>query len=318
MRGLSIQDGKVHLRDDLLTPAPAPGEALIQVHLAGICATDIEILRGYTSFEGIPGHEFVGTVVQAEDPRWIGRRVVGEINVACGACDMCRRGLKTHCRRRAVLGIRGRDGVMAEYLALPLENLHAVPDHIPDDVAVFCEPLAAALQMLETFPVHPSDLVLVLGDGKLGFLSAQVLQLAGAQVIVLGHHSENLRLFEELGISASSDDEAYLGRADVVVECTGRPAGFARALELVRPRGAILLKSTYAGEHPLNLSDIAVKEIQVVGSRCGPFPPALRLLARGAVHVRPFIEHIYPLEEGEAAFTHASRAGARKILIALG
>lgn len=316
MRGVYLEAGTLQVRDDLPMPVPAGGEALVQVRTAGICATDIELLRGYVSgFRGIPGHEFVGTVISHPDPAWVGRRVVGEINIACGECAMCRRGLRKHCLQRRVLGLRGHDGAFAEYLTLPAENLHPVPDDLPDEAAVFAEPLAAALQVLETGAIGPAERVLVLGDGKLGLLVAQAAALAGPEVFVLGHHPERWRILRERGIVPGDDPGGLEHLADVVIECTGRPEGIIQALRLVRPQGTIILKSTFAGAHPLNLSEAVVNEVRVVGSRCGPFAPALRLLARRQVEVEALIEAVYPLAQAEQAFAHAGRRGALKILL---
>lgn len=316
MRGVYLETGTLHVQDDLPVPVPSAGEALVQVRTAGICATDIELLRGYVSgFRGIPGHEFVGVVTAHPDPGWVGRRVVGEINIACGACVMCRRGLRKHCLQRRVLGLRGHNGAFAEYLTLPAENLYRVPDDLPDEMAVFTEPLAAALQVLETGAIGPADRVLVLGDGKLGLLVAQVAALAGPEVFVIGRHPERWHILRARGITAIEDAGSLEHSADVVIECTGRPEGITAALRLVRPQGAIILKSTFAGTHPLNLSEAVVNEVRVIGSRCGPFEPALRLLARRQVAVEPLIEAVYPLAQAEQAFAHAGRRGARKILL---
>ncbi len=316
MRGVYLEAGILYVRDDLPMPVPADGEALVQVRTAGICATDIELLRGYVSgFRGIPGHEFVGVVTVHPHAEWVGRRVVGEINIACGECAMCRRGLRKHCLQRRVLGLRGHNGAFAEYLTLPAENLHLVPDGLPDEVAVFTEPLATALQVLETGAIGPADRVLVLGDGKLGLLVAQAAALAGPEVFVIGRHPERWHILRGRGITTIEDAGGLEHFADVVIECTGRPEGFSEALRLVRPQGAIILKSTFAGAHPLNLSEAVVKEVQVIGSRCGPFEPALRLLARRQVGVEALIEAVYPLAQAEQAFAHAGRRGALKILL---
>ena len=257
------------------------------------------------------GHEFVGQVVESPDPTWVGKRVVGDISVACGMCDMCQLGIPSQCRQRQAVGIIGRDGVFAEYLALPLANLHLVPDEISDKEAVFTEPLAAALHIPQMVPVRPNDQAIVLGDGRLGLLVAQVLRLSEADVTLLGHHPERQELAKSWGLRV----EQPTFDADIVVDCTGRPEGFRKALELVRPRGTIVLKSTYAGNGEFDLSSVVVNEITIVGNRCGPFEPSLRLLRKGLVDVRSLIDALYPLSEGPAALDHAGRRGALKILI---
>jgi threonine dehydrogenase-like Zn-dependent dehydrogenase len=294
---------------------PTPGEVQIRTILAGICNTDLEIVRGYAGFHGVLGHEFVGVVEQAEDPAWHGQRVVGEINAACGTCPTCRAGRPTHCPNRTALGIRGRDGVMAEYFCLPSENLHPVPDNVPDEAAVFAEPLAAACEILEQVHVHPSDRVIVLGDGKLGLLVAQTLALTGCELTVVGRHPDKLARLEARGIATQVGDRGLEGDADVVVECTGQPGGFLAARKMARPRGTVVLKSTYHGEIQTDLSRIVVDELTLVGSRCGPFPPALRLLDQQLVDVTSMIEAEYPLADALIAFEHASRRGTLKVLI---
>jgi threonine dehydrogenase-like Zn-dependent dehydrogenase len=288
--------------------------------LGGICNTDLEVIGGYAGFQGVLGHEFVGIVDQAPDPELVGKRVVGEINAACGECDTCRAGRPTHCPQRTALGIRGRDGVLAEYFCLPAGNLHLVPDEIPDQVAVFTEPLAAACQILEQVHIRPSDRVVVLGDGKLGLLVAQVLALTGCDLIIVGRHPEKLAILSnalggKAGIATQLGEEIQPACSDLVVECTGRPEGFRAARRLLRPRGTLVLKSTYHGLVPTDLSSLVVDEIQVVGSRCGPFPAALRLLARELVDVASLIAAEYPLDQALAAFEHAARRGTLKVLV---
>jgi len=298
-------------------PLPTPGEALVRVRLAGVCNTDLEVLRGYADFQGILGHEFVGVVEACEDASWVGQRVVGEINISCGECALCQRGLPTHCLQRKVLGIRGRDGAFAERLVLPLRNLHRVPPSVPDDRAVFVEPLAAALEVLEQVHIGPRDRAVVLGDGKLGLLVVQVLRLTGCDLGLVGHHPEHLALAARWGVRTWLEEDALPTLADVVVECTGSPGGFARARSLLRPRGTLVLKSTYAGRVEADLSSLVVDEITLVGSRCGPFSAALRLLERGLVEVAPLVSHIFPLEEGVQALEAARRPGVLKVLIAV-
>jgi threonine dehydrogenase-like Zn-dependent dehydrogenase len=299
-------------------PAPAPGEALLHVLLAGICATDLEIVRGYAGFSGVLGHELVGRVIACEiRPELVGQRVVDEINAGCGACAPCRAGRREHCQQRQVLGIRNRDGVFADYVVVPVENLHVVPDNVPDQAAVFTEPLAAALRIQEQIDLRPTDRVLVLGDGKLGQLIARSLAGTGCELLVQGRSlaRRGMALLREAGIATAAAGDIPPDWADVVVECTGSPAGFDQALALLRPEGTLVLKSTYADPGAINLSRVVVDEISVVGSRCGPFQPALAALASGEVDPLPLIDAVYPLAEGLAAMEHAARPGALKVLV---
>jgi threonine dehydrogenase-like Zn-dependent dehydrogenase len=288
--------------------------ALIKVHLAGICSTDLQILKGYMAFKGVPGHEFVGSV--SDGPReFVGKRVVGEINFGCGECDACRRDLARHCPNRRVMGILNADGAFAEYVSVPVENLHTVPDQVGDEEAVFTEPLAAAFEILTQVQLNPGDEVLVLGDGKLGNLCAQVLHLTGARVTALGKHADKLALIKKSGVRTILLNDWQTRLFDIVVEATGSAAGLDLALSAVRPRGTLVLKSTIAGNHQTSLAPIVINEINVVGSRCGPFPDALAALAARQVSVTPLIEKVYSLDDGVAAMTHAAIPGARKILL---
>ncbi len=306
---------RLRLARDRAIPEPPPGEVRIRTTLAGICNTDVEIVRGYASFEGVLGHEFVGVVDQAEDRSLVGRRVVGEINASCRVCPTCRAGRHTHCPTRTTLGIHNRDGVLADRFCLPVPNLYLLPDGVPDEAAVFVEPLAAACQVLEQVHLRPTDRVIVLGDGKLGLLVAQVVALSGCDLTAVGHHPDKLAILSARGIATQLDTGDLQGGADVLIECTGQPAGFRRAHELLRPRGTMVLKSTYHGLVEADLSGLVVDEIQIVGSRCGPFPPAIRLLAQGLVDVLSLIEAEYPLDDALAAFEHAQRPGAIKVLM---
>ena len=314
MRALWLEDRRLRMRDEAPTPEPPRGEALVRVLRAGICNTDVELTRGYYPFTGIPGHEFVGVVEQGPSAL-VGRRVVGEINAVCGACGACLAGRRTHCERRTVLGIVSRNGAFAEYLMLPAENLHPVPDAVPTDAAVFTEPLAAALEIQEQIPIGRRDRVLVVGDGKLGQLVAQTLALTGCALLVVGRHDAKLGLLTARGIETGRADRATRGEFDVAVECTGDPEGFAVAQSAVRPRGTLVLKSTYAGALTLDAAAVVVNELMLVGSRCGPFAPALRLLAEGRVAVEPLIHARYPLTQAVAAFEHAQRPGVLKVLL---
>ena len=305
----------LRLAVDYEEPAPRPADVRVRTLLAGICNTDLEIVRGYADFSGVLGHEFVGIVDRAEDPDLEGRRVVGEINAPCGACGLCLVGHGVHCPDRTALGIRGRDGVLAEYFCLPVANLPGVPDGIPDEEAVFCEPLAAACEVLEQVHVRPSQRVIVLGDGKLGLLVAQVLSLTGCDLTVVGRHEEKLGILAARGIAVRIGDEGLARQADLVVECTGQASGFEAAARLVRPRGTLVLKSTYHGLVHADLSRLVVDEVHVVGSRCGPFQAALQLLSQGLVDVVPLIDAIYTLEEGLVAIAHAGQRGALTVLV---
>ncbi len=318
MRGLWLENQHLTYREDLPTPTPQAGEALIRIRLAGICATDLEMVKGYYPFTGIPGHEFVGEVVEAPDaPEWEGRRVAGEINITCGHCAQCRAGRPTHCENRTVLGIWQRNGVFAEYTTLPIANLHAVPDHVPDEMAVFTEPLAAALEIQQQTHIHPEDKILVVGAGRLGQLIAWSLALTGAEVFAVARREKQRALLVSRGITCVEADDVPRWSMDVVVEATGSPEGLALAKHAVHPRGRIVLKSTYAGEATLNLSPWVVDEVTLLGSRCGPFAPALRHMAAGRIDPRDLIEARYPLHQGVEAFRHASQHGVFKVLIAM-
>lgn len=299
-------------------PEPGPDEALVRVHQAGICATDLEITRGYMGFRGVPGHEFVGTVEKGSRP-WRGKRVVAEINCVCGRCEMCQGGLANHCRRRTVLGIQGRDGAFAEYVAVPERNLHEVPDAVSDEQAVFVEPLAAAYQVIRQCPIEKRMRVAVVGPGRLGLLVAQVLQRCGCHLEVIGRNELTLRFCERKGIQATEVSEIVpRGDRDVVVDCSGSPEGFDMAVRLVRPRGTLVLKSTYSGSPAMNLAPLVINEIALVGSRCGPFPDAILALARGEVDVESMVSRRVPLERGVEAFEMAADPQYIKILLKIG
>jgi threonine dehydrogenase-like Zn-dependent dehydrogenase len=307
-------DGKPKIKD-LPRPEPGPGEVLIRVHLAGICRTDLEVLKGYHGFTGVMGHEFVGEVAAPQDSPWLGRRVVGEINLGCGTCDLCRRGLDRHCRRRRVLGLMGHDGAFAPYLTLPEANLHAVPPEVPDIWAVFTEPLAAALRVLEIAPMSPDARILVVGDGPLGIQIAWVLALSGAEVHLAGHHPEHLALARRRGVDTYLAADLPAGDYDMVVEASGNPSGLELAFARVRPRGAVVLKSTYVGRYPLDPAVLVVPEVSLIGCRCGPFGGALRLLRDGRVDPRPLVDRIFPLSRGLEALAWAQRPGVLKVLL---
>jgi threonine dehydrogenase-like Zn-dependent dehydrogenase len=310
-------DGAVLKEITAPQPRRSRNEALIKVHLAGICSTDLEIVRGYMSFRGIPGHEFVGTVVSASTKKFLGTRVVGEINISCGKCPACRSGLAKHCPRRSVLGIAGRSGAFAEYLILPENNLHAVPPHLTDEEAAFTELVAAACEIPERIRIHRGDRVLVLGDGRLAAMAAQVLATKTNNLAMLGVNRRKLSVMRTLGFQAqgASRTSAFLRRQDFVIDCTGSPEGLPFAAELVRPQGTIVLKSTYHGQLEWNPASIVVDEITVTGSRCGPFDKALALIEKGTVKVLPFLTAVYPFDRWETAFRRARRADAFKVLM---
>ena len=319
MRALVINNG-LRLEKNYPMPTPPQGEALIRVLQAGVCNTDLELVKGYMNFTGVPGHEFVGVVEQAVGrEELIGQRVAGEINAACGVCEMCRAGRPTHCPNRTTLGIDRRDGVFAEYTVLPFENLHPLPASVSNDQAVFVEPLAAACEILEQVKFQPTDRVAVIGDGKLGLLCAQVVALTGCEMTAVGRHAEKLHILLRRGMAVTTDINAIKpATLDIVVEATGTPSGFALARQLVRPRGTIVLKSTYQGEAlPVNLTMIVVDEITLIGSRCGPFEPAIRLLANRQVDVESMIQARYTLDEGVTAFERAAVKGTLKVIVTM-
>jgi len=314
MRALCF-DGQLTLVGDHPQPSLPAGEALIRVLLAGICNTDLEITRGYKGFQGVLGHEFVGMVERCEDASLIGQRVVGEINCYCGLCPTCRTGAPTHCPNRTTLGIWGRDGAMADYCVLPTRNLHIVPEGVSDVQAAFTEPVAAALEILEQVHVHPMQRVAVLGDGKLGLLVAQVLRLTGCDLIAVGRHAVKLSILERQGIATRVAGTGADLTADVVVDCTGQAAGFAAARAMVKPKGTLVLKSTFQEQNEVDLTSIVVDEVSLIGSRCGPFGPALRLLAMNLVDVESLVTATYPLAEALAAFKQARAKGTLKVML---
>ncbi|MFQ5851182.1 MAG: alcohol dehydrogenase catalytic domain-containing protein [Candidatus Binatia bacterium] len=315
MKALYCHKGNLEFMDSYPRPKVDAGEALIRISMAGICATDLEIKKGYMGFQGVLGHEFVGVVEESNDRTWIGQRVVGEINCSCGACTFCRRGLRNHCAYRTVLGILNRDGAFAEFLSLPTANIHLVPRSLSDEEAVFVEPLAAAYQVLEQVKVDERDLVGVLGDGKLGLLVAQVLAEVTDRLYLIGHHPERAVLIQAKPVRFTSVEECDERDFDLVVECTGSCRGLPLALSLLRPRGTLVLKSTVFDGSTLDFSPAVVNEITLVGSRCGPFPRALAALASQKVRVTPLIEGILPLLDGLRAIERAGRPGTLKILL---
>jgi threonine dehydrogenase-like Zn-dependent dehydrogenase len=313
VNALWLEDNKISLRD---IPQPRkPDEALVRIRKAGICSTDLELVKGYYPFTGVIGHEFVGEVIDAQDPAWIGQRVVGEINAVCGQCEQCLNGRSTHCENRTVLGIVNRDGTFAEFTQLPITNLHRVPDSVPNEMAVFTEPLAAALEIQAQIQIKPTDRVLLVGAGRLGQLIAQTLALTGCDLRVVARHAHQQKLLKARGIRIISEDEIQPWRWDIVVEATGSPSGFSLARRAIRPRGMMVLKSTYKGEMSVNFSSIVVDEINLIGSRCGPFAPALRLMESRQVDPTVLIADEFKLGEALKAFERAAETGMLKVLV---
>ena len=315
MRALVLGDDGVRLETDRRDPVPAAGDVLVRVLVAGICETDLQLIRGYHGFRGVLGHEFVGVALGG---RFEGRRVVGEINCSCHACETCRAGRPGHCPRRTVIGIVNRDGAFADLVSVPERNLHAVPDAIETEAAVFTEPVAAAFQIPEQVTITSGDRVIVVGDGRLGNLCAQVLSRLTDHLLVVGKHRDKLARLERLGIRGCLLPDRPRDRAaDAVVECTGSDSGLPTALELVRPRGTIVLKTTIAGVSTLALAPVVVDEVTIVGSRCGPFGRALDALAHGLVDVRALIDDRFPLSDGVRALQRAAEPGVLKVLVAV-
>jgi threonine dehydrogenase-like Zn-dependent dehydrogenase len=314
MKGLWLENNQLELRTNIPIPEPPPGEALVRVLRAGICNTDLELIKGYYPYTGIIGHEFVGIVEQGPK-QLINQRVVGEINAACGNCRFCRRGQPTHCENRTVLGIVNRNGAFAEYLSLPIENLHLVPENVSTAAATFTEPIAAALEIQQQIQISKDDRVLVVGDGKLGQLIAQTLALTGCELLVVGRHEDKLINLAGKGIKTGLADSVTDRYFDISVDCTGNPEGFNIARRALRPRGTLILKSTYAGNISLDASSLVVDEITLIGSRCGPFVPALELLATEKVDVQYLIDSSYPLSQGLEAFEKAKTKGVLKVLL---
>ena len=316
MNALWLEDNKISLRD--IPQARKPDEALIKIRRAGICSTDLELVKGYYPYTGVIGHEFIGEVVETagiEDTSWIGQRVVGDINVACNQCEQCLNGRPTHCEYRTVLGIVNRDGTFAEYTQLPITNLHRVPESVPDEMAVFTEPLAAALEIQDQIQIKPTDRVLLVGAGRLGQLIAQTLALTGCNLRVVARHAHQQNLLEARRIRIISEEEIQPWRWDIVVEATGSPSGFDLARRAIRPRGTMVLKSTYKGEMSVNFSSIVVDEIQLLGSRCGPFEPALRLMESKQVDPTVLIAEEFKLSNALKAFERAAQPGVLKVLV---
>ena len=314
MKAAYFDGSKISLRNDY--PTPNHGEALIKVRLAGICGTDLEMIQGYASYTGVMGHEFVGEVVESANKELIGKRIVGEINVGCGKCQMCTTGLERHCSQRTVLGIYKRDGAFAQYLSLPEKNLHVIPDSVSDEQAVFVEPLAAAFEIEEQLHIEKDSKMAVLGDGRLAQLIMRVLRITHPNIICFGRHANKLQLAEKIGIKTkttiSSQDEHTF---DVVIEATGSESGFLDTMRLVKPRGMVVLKSTIASKNKLDLTPAIVNEITFVGSRCGPFRPAIQALASGIISVDDLIDSVYSLDNLNDALDAARNPERLKVLL---
>lgn len=319
MNAIWLENNKISLLD---LPKPhKQNEALLRIRKAGICSTDLELVKGYYPYTGILGHEFVGEVIYSPLPEGeglgvrVGDRVVGEINVVCNECEQCLSGRPTHCENRTVLGIINRDGTFAEFTNLPIANLHRIPPSVPDEMAVFTEPLAAALEIQQQVQINPTDRVLLIGAGRLGQLIAQTLALTGCDLRVVARHKLQQDLLKARGIRIISEEEIKPWRWDIVVEATGSPSGFSLARQAIRPRGTLILKSTYKGGMNVNFSSMVVDEINMIGSRCGPFEPALRLMESRQVDPTVLIASEFKLKDALKAFEHAAEPGVLKVLI---
>jgi threonine dehydrogenase-like Zn-dependent dehydrogenase len=318
MQGLWLENQQLQLRSNLPIPEPQTDEALVRVLSAGICNTDLELIRGYYPYRGILGHEFVGVVEQGPEGLQ-GQRIVGEINAACGHCRFCLANQPTHCENRTVLGIVNRDGAFANYLTLPVTNLHPIPDNLSTEAATFTEPVAAALEIQEQVTIQSADRALVVGDGKLGLLIAQTLALTGCNLLAVGRHEDKLAILKAQGITTQLAGEItptqFDRQFDLAVDCTGHPSGFDLARRALRPRGTLVLKSTYADRLTIDASSLVVDEITLIGSRCGPFDKALVVLSEAKIDVQSLIQARYPLAQGLEAFDRARQKGTLKVLL---
>ena len=307
-------DANVHLKD-IPIPEPSETQALVKISYAGICNTDLELIKGYMGYSGVLGHEFCGVVVDCAESHWVGKRVCGEINFGCGSCEYCNAGLSRHCPERTVLGILNQHGAFAEYTVIPIENLREIPDNVDDLSAVFVEPLAAALEINEQLHIEPANRVAVIGDGKLGLLICQVLRLTGCDLTLVGKHSSRFEMAAAWGVAGGPADKMQSRSFDIVVEASGSPSGFETAVKLLKPRGTLVLKSTYHGDLTFNAALLVIDEICLIGSRCGRFEPALQLLASDLVDVKSMIDKIYPLAEAEDALAKAEQRGTLKVIL---
>jgi threonine dehydrogenase-like Zn-dependent dehydrogenase len=315
MRALVFNGKELKYFTDYPIPQLKKNEALIRVKRAGICNTDIEITKGYMGFQGILGHEFVGVVEKCSEKDVVGKRVVGEINIGCGRCPYCMNQMQRHCPNRIVLGILNKDGAFAEYVTLPVSNLHEIPDTISDDEAVFVEPLAAAFEILEQITILPSNRVCILGDGKLGLLVAQVISTKECDLIVIGNHREKLSILDEMGIETRLSSEFRGKEFDIVIDCTGARSGIETALNIVKPTGTVVVKTTMAKKCQIDLNRLVVNELKFIGSRCGPFIPAIKAIEARQVDLYSLMTMTFPLEEGVKAFKYAKDSGALKVIL---
>ncbi|RMF94311.1 MAG: alcohol dehydrogenase [Candidatus Schekmanbacteria bacterium] len=323
MKALYFNGEKIHYKKNYPVGKPSKAEALVRILKAGICNTDIEIVKGYMGFEGILGHEFVGIVEECNEKRLIGKRVCGEINLSCGECEYCRKKLENHCPSRKVLGILNKDGCFAEFITLPIKNLHTLPKNVSDNEAVFVEPLAACFEVLKQIRIEKDDVVAVIGDGKLGLLMVQVVGQKTRNIHLIGRHRRNLNIakrFDLLSVFLENSLKAERlkkTKCDIVIDCTGTPAGLSLSMELVKPCGKIVLKSTYASAQPLNLAPVVINEITLIGSRCGPFKDAINALKVGKVDVLPLISKDFHLSEGLEAIEYAKQKGVMKVILSV-
>jgi threonine dehydrogenase-like Zn-dependent dehydrogenase len=318
MRALVFKRKKLRFLGDYPVPRLNKNEVLIRVTHAGICNTDIEITKGYMGFEGVPGHEFVGIIERCKQKNLIGIRVVGEINIACGTCIFCRKQMRNHCPNRSVMGILHKNGAFAEYVTLPMSNIHALPDSISDEEAIFIEPLAAAFEITRQIDIMPYERVCVLGDGKLGMLVSQVVSLSGCRPVVVGRHEERLSLLRKWNIKAKHISSFNIREFDIVIDCTGSPKGIETALCIVRPGGRIVIKTTTAKKPVIDMNRVVVNELTLIGSRCGPFSSAIRALDKKEIAVQQLISFRYPLEDGIRALRNASRKNVLKVILVIG
>lgn len=314
MRAL-VFNGELQYRTDYPEPQIRHDEALIKITHAGICNTDLEIIKGYMGFTGVPGHEFVGMVEKCSDKNLIGKRVVGEINLGCGVCSYCKRRMQNHCPDRSVMGILNKDGAFAEYATLHVGNLYGIPDTVSDEDAVFVEPLAAAFEILEQVNIKPEDNVCVLGDGKLGLLVAQVVAATGCNLLAVGNHREKLSILERSNIRTALSSVCEEKDFDIAIDCTGSMSGIEAALAIVRPKGKVVMKTTIAERGQLDLNSVVVNELFLIGSRCGPFPAAIKAIESGLINIRSLISKIFPLEDGIKSFQYASKREVLKVIL---
>ncbi|MBI4681605.1 MAG: alcohol dehydrogenase catalytic domain-containing protein [Nitrospirae bacterium] len=314
MRAL-VFNKKLEYVTDYPVPEPKENEALIRITHAGICNTDIEITRGYMDFKGVLGHEFTGIVEKCSNNKLIGKRVAGEINLGCGKCLYCRNQMQNHCPGRSVLGILNKDGVFADYITLPVGNLHEIPKSISEEEAVFIEPLAAAYEIIKQINISSSDKVCVLGDGKLGLLVSQALATTGSKLTAVGKHREKLSILDKTGIKTILKAKFRERDFDMVVDCTGSPSGIKTALKIVRPGGKIVLKTTIAEKSQIDLNQFVINEISLIGSRCGPFPDAIKAIKSGKIDLYPLISDVFSIEDGKKAFKQAAKKNALKVIL---